>query len=124
MNEPKQRIEEQVDLNIEFYSLQPEPEARTRLRELGKEWSIERTLETNASFLALTGALLGLTLDKKWFLLSAGVMGFLFQHSVQGWCPPLPVFRRLGFRTRGEIDREKYGIKAARGEFQHIDANK
>lgn len=124
MKEAKQRIEEQVDQNIEFYSLQPETEARTRLRELEKEWSIERTLETNASILALTGALLGLTRDRKWFLLSAGVMGFLFQHGVQGWCPPLPIFRRMGVRTRGEIDREKYGIKAARGEFQHIESNK
>lgn len=34
----------------------------------------------------------------------------LLQHGLQGWCPPLPVLRRLGVRTRGEIDREKYAL--------------
>jgi len=33
------------------------------------------------------------------------------QHGLQGWCPPLPLLRRLGIRTRGEIDREKYALK-------------
>ncbi|WP_407921819.1 hypothetical protein, partial [Corallococcus sp. AB049A] len=27
---------------------------------------------------------------------------FLLQHGLQGWCPPLPLLRRLGLRTRGE----------------------
>jgi len=37
-------------------------------------------------------------------------MTFLLQHGMQGWCPPLPILRRLGVRTRGEIDREKYEL--------------
>jgi hypothetical protein len=45
------------------------------------------------------------------------VLTFLFQHAVQGWCPPLPVLRRLGVRTRKEIDRERYALKALRGDF-------
>jgi hypothetical protein len=35
----------------------------------------------------------------------------------QGWCPPLTVFRRLGVRTRREIDLERYAIKALRGDL-------
>jgi hypothetical protein len=35
---------------------------------------------------------------------------FLLLHGVKGWCPPLPVLRRLGIRTRDEIDREKYSL--------------
>ncbi|WP_111420331.1 efflux transporter outer membrane subunit, partial [Rhodoplanes roseus] len=27
---------------------------------------------------------------------------FLFQHAIQGWCPPVPILRRLGFRTELE----------------------
>jgi hypothetical protein len=48
------------------------------------------------------------------------VLPFLFQHAVQGWCPPLPVLRRLGVRTREEIDREKYALQVLRGDFANI----
>jgi hypothetical protein len=48
------------------------------------------------------------------------VTAFLFQHAVQGWCPPLPILRRLGFRTASEIDTERYALKALRGDFGSI----
>jgi hypothetical protein len=38
---------------------------------------------------------------------------FLLQHGLQGWCPPLPVLRRLGVRTQREIDAEKYALMRA-----------
>jgi len=31
-------------------------------------------------------------------------------HAVQGWCPPVPLFRAFGVRTRMEIDKEKYSL--------------
>ncbi len=37
--------------------------------------------------------------------------------AVQEWCPPVPVFRRLGVRTCQEIDEEKYALKILRGDF-------
>lgn len=52
-------------------------------------------------------------MNKKWFLLPGVVLPFLLQHGLQGWCPPLAVFRRLGVRTRGEIDQEKYALLSA-----------
>jgi hypothetical protein len=82
-----------------------------RIAELDAEWDIERVLTLNASTLTLLGLALGVTKDRRWLALPTMVMAFLFQHSVQGWCPPLPVFRKMGIRTRGEIDREKYGLK-------------
>ena len=39
------------------------------------------------------------------------------RHAVKGWCPPVPLFRRLGVRTCGEIERERYALKALRGDF-------
>ena len=89
----------------------------TRLRELDEEWDIERCLETGASSLMLTGTLLGSLVDKRWLLLPAGVAAFLLQHALQGWCPPLPVLRRLGVRTADEIAEERYALKALRGDF-------
>ncbi|HET9942578.1 MAG TPA: hypothetical protein VFR05_04515, partial [Terriglobia bacterium] len=46
----------------------------------------------------------------------------LLQHAVQGWCPPVPLFRRLGIRTQREIDEERYALKAMRGDFLAANA--
>lgn len=62
---------------------------------------------------SLTGLVLGVTVNRRWLLLPGIVLPFLLQHGLQGWCPPLPVLRRLGGRTRGEIDREKYALTEA-----------
>lgn len=91
-----------------------------RLRELEREWDMERTLEANASIIALLGLTLGATVSRKWFVLPGIVTAFLLQHAIQGWCPPVPIFRRLGFRTQTEIEQERYALKAVRGDFQHI----
>ena len=45
---------------------------------------------------------------------------FLLQHAVQGWCPPVPFFRRRGVRTAREIEIERYALKALRGDFGPI----
>ena len=36
--------------------------------------------------------------------------GFLLMHALVGWCPPLVVFRRLGFRTSREIAAERAAL--------------
>lgn len=91
-----------------------------RIDELDAEWDIERWVETNASVLAFTGTLLGLFVNKKFFAIPCFVLPFLFQHAVQGWCPPVPILRRKGVRTRGEIDAEKVALKALRGVFENV----
>lgn len=107
-----EEIDRKTDISIQRYANADSDAIHRRIDELDQEWDIERALEVNASTLALSGLALGLTVNRKWLALPAVVMSFLFQHGVQGWCPPLPVLRRLGFRTRGEIDREKYELKA------------
>ena len=94
-----------------------------RLAELDQEWDIERTLEANAATASLIGLTLGATVDRKWFIFPAVVAGFLLQHAVQGWCPPLPIFRRYGVRTQTEIDYERYALKSLRGDFRGLPAN-
>ena len=91
------------------------------IAELDREWDMERYLQTNASILALGGVVLGAAVNRKFLLLPGIVFSFLFQHAVQGWCPPVPVFRRLGVRTRKEINRERYALKALRGDFQDVE---
>lgn len=108
-----QEIDRATDANIQKYLDRDDTSIRQRIDELDREWDIERVLEVNASSLALSGLVLGLTVDRKWFALPAVVLPFLLQHGLQGWCPPLPVLRRLGVRTRGEIDREKFALMDA-----------
>jgi len=59
-------------------------------------------------------------MDRRWLVLPALVTAFLFQHAMQGWCPPLPLLRSFGFRTAREIDTERYALKALRGDFGSI----
>ena len=87
------------------------------LARLDEEWDVERTLETNASALAFVGTMLGAFVHPYFLAIPALVTAFLFQHAVQGWCPPLPILRALGFRTAKEILDERTALKALRGDF-------
>jgi hypothetical protein len=114
--EINRRIRVATERRLAYYRAHPE-EIPLRLAELDREWDVERTLEANAASLAFAGVALGVVSDRRWFALSAAVTGFLLQHALQGWCPPLPVLRRLGFRTAREIEQERYALKALAGDF-------
>lgn len=93
-----------------------------RLEELSHEWDIERALETMAPSMTLLGLTLGILRDRRWLALPLFVQAFFLQHAVQGWCPPMPVLRRLGFRTAAEIHEERNALKALRGDYQGVEA--
>lgn len=114
-----QRIEQQTNQNILYYADHPD-EISARLEELDREWDIERALQANAATLSLIGIGLGATVDRRLLILPAVVAGFLLQHAVQGWCPPVGMFRRRGIRTRDEINQERYALKALRGDFDEV----
>jgi len=111
------RIRRQTEINLAHFAAHPD-QIDARLNELDQEWDIERMLETGSSTLTLTGLVLGVLRGRRWLLLSLAVQGFFMQHALQGWCPPLPVLRRLGFRTQYEIEQERYALKALRGDFR------
>lgn len=91
-----------------------------RLRQLDREWDIERALEANAASVMLVGLALAVAVDRRFLALPAAVAGFLLQHALQGWCPPVPAMRRLGIRTAAEIGHERYALKALRGDFARL----
>lgn len=99
------------------FATAPDQEARDHLYRLDTTWDIERRLEANAAGIMLISTVLAATHSKRWLILSAVVPSFLLQHAIQGWCPPIEVFRRLGARSRNEIDAERTAIKALRGHF-------
>ncbi len=118
-----QEIRRQTEANVYRYAADPAAIDR-RLAELDREWDMERVLEANAASVSLIGLALGATVDRRLFVLPALVAGFLLQHAVQGWCPPVPLFRRLGVRTASEIDHERYALKALRGDFRGLPADR
>ncbi|MCL7421657.1 MAG: hypothetical protein M8364_12215 [Methylobacter sp.] len=112
------QIDREIEARIRRFATRSKEDITHRIWELDREWDIERVLETNASVLAFTGLFLGSKYDRRWLMLPGIVLPFLFQHAIQGWCPPVPIFRRMGVRTRQEIEREKYALKILRGDFE------
>ncbi|NMG54475.1 YgaP family membrane protein [Aromatoleum aromaticum] len=109
-----QRIRQLTQENVERASLGGPAQIDRRLAELDEEWDIERTLEANAASVVLAGTALAVFVDRRFLALPALVGAFLLQHALQGWCPPLPLFRRLGVRTAGEIEEERRALQAMR----------
>ena len=117
--EVNREIRQQIEENVQRYASSPS-EVSGRLRELDREWDIERVIEANASVIAFAGVLLGAFVNPWWLLLTALVTIFLFQHALQGWCPPVPILRRMGFRTSYEIELERNALKAIRGDYAGV----
>jgi hypothetical protein len=114
-----QDIRDETLVRLEYYAHHPDQIDR-RLRELDREWDVERALETGSASLSLFGLILGILGRRRWFLLPLVVQGFFLQHALQGWCPPLPLFRRLGFRTAQEIESERCALRGLRGDFASL----
>ncbi len=114
------RIEHEMRARIARFRTASPAVISQRLAELEREWDIERVLEANAATLAMLALTLGATHDRRWFILPAMISGFLLQHAIQGWCPPLELFRRMGIRTQREIDEERFALKVLRGDFRHV----
>jgi hypothetical protein len=103
--------------SLRYHAARPQ-EIPARLAELDREWDIERAIEANAATLALAGLALTALVDRRFIALPAMAGGFLLQHAIQGWCPPVTLLRRLGFRTPAEICEERCGLHMLQGEYR------
>jgi hypothetical protein len=122
-DEVNQQIRRTIERNVLHYSAAGPHAIDRRLAALDKEWDIERYLETMAPTFSLIGLALGLTKNRKWLALPVVVQGFFLQHALQGWCPPVPLLRRLGVRTIEEINEERFALKALRGDFDDLSSH-
>jgi hypothetical protein len=113
-------IDEIILHNLQKYAGKSPDEISKRIRELDKEWDIERMLDLNMSAMALCGITLSLLLNPYSIILPIVLLLFFIWHAFQGWCPPIPILRFFNIRTRPEIDREKYALKAMRGDFKNL----
>lgn len=79
----------------------------SRLKELEKEWDLERVHELNNSLYELHGTLLGKLLNKHFSQLPISTTMRLAQEMGNNWNPPAGMFKSLGYRTKEEIENEK-----------------
>jgi hypothetical protein len=120
----KNEIERETEANVRACAMAGPDAIDDRLQELDREWDIERTLEFNLAIVSLSGLALGAYVDSRWYWLTAVASGFMVQHVLDGWCPPVPAFRRMGVRTMQEIEHERYALKALRGDFEGIPGDR
>lgn len=88
-----------------------------RLRELDGEWDVDRLTVITAGLLLLLGLELVSLRGGEWLVFPAVVAACLLLHGLAGWTPAFPLLRVLGFRTPGEIGRERHALETARGEL-------
>lgn len=106
------------------HSSRDQDQVERRLRELDREWDIERAFQANAGVAGLLALMIAARSGKRrWLALPVAISGFLLQHAIQGWCPPVSILRRLGLRTSYEIEEERRALKALRGDFARLPAS-
>jgi len=84
-----------------------------RVRELDDEWDVDRALMLNFAVAGGLSFALGQRYHRGFTYFFCAQLAFLAMHATAGWCPPLVVFRRLGFRTAKEIATERAALVAA-----------
>lgn len=119
--ETNEKIRRSMTKHVAQYMHATPAAIERRLHELDQEWDIERALEANAATVSLMGLWAGANIDRRYYAIPAMVATFLLQHALNGWCPPLPILRSLGFRTQSEIEQERYALKALRGDFNDVE---
>jgi hypothetical protein len=127
-----ERIDRLTEARLEEYRDAPPEEIGRRIAELDREWDADRALMLNFSLLGgLTSALAMRQVHKRrgrfdrnpFLYLFGAQLSFLALHATVGWCPPVPLFRRLGFRTSKEIQRERSALEAMLRERSTTDGS-
>lgn len=115
------RIDDDTLDHLMEVARKPETASR-RLEALDREWDIDRTIEAEAATMGLVGLALGAFVRPAFLAMPATVGAAVFLFGTRGLYPLLPIFRRLGIRTAREIERERYAVKALRGDFDAMSA--
>lgn len=90
---------------------------RARLAEIDREWNVDRALMLNFAIVAGVSSSLAMrSLARRgriggWGTLFFTQIAFLGYHAIRRWCPPMALFRRLGFRSAKEIAAERCALE-------------
>lgn len=112
--EIKKRFRERLIANVNRFLGSDREAIDKRLKELDREWNVERAIELEAPLIIGLGAALGLLHNRKWFAVSGVAAGMVVLHNTKGWYPLLPVFQRMGLRSQKDIDTERNALRVLR----------
>lgn len=102
--------------NIHVYSAQPREAINSRIKELEKEWSIERIIEAGASLFAILGIALGAFVSAWWLIIPAIISALFLMHATMRFSSSLSFLQGRGTRTDCEIAAETFAMKLLRGD--------
>ena len=121
---PRKEIDRDTVRSIHFYANRPVQIISKRIEELADEVPIETLVFRGGAALTIAGVTLLLLRGRKraaWSLAIA-VAALQLQYSYQGRNGLTDILRRRGYRSRKEIEAEKYALKALRGDFTAVAA--
>jgi hypothetical protein len=114
----RKHLQQRLVANVRRFVNADRHQIDQRMKELDKEWSVERVIEVEASAMIGLGATLGLLHNRKWFALSGLATSMVVLHNTRGSYPLLPVFQRLGFRSQKDILDERNALKVLNKEHE------
>lgn len=118
------QIRDQTIARLKSFKERDSDAISDQIQKLNCEWDTERLLEANAAaIVVLTAAIGAIKKSRCCFFVSGLVGSFLLLHALQGWCPPVPVIRKMGVRTAEEINNEITALKVQRGDFSQESAD-
>ena len=91
-----------------------------RIEALDREMDLETYLQIEGAALTIAGVVLGMASNKKWLALPLIASAIALSNISRKWHKPIGLFRKLGLRSRVEIEKEKYALKALRGDFKYL----
>jgi hypothetical protein len=107
-----ERIDHETQARVRRFVGRDRSEILQRIERLDREWDIDR------AFMALFAVANGIAREQSlrgrrgWKTIARIQNAFLLGYATIGWAPPTSVLRRIGFRTRNEIDVEKRALES------------
>ena len=109
--------------NIRYYGSLGKEALTDRIVGLDQEWDAEKFVKVSLSGLGVFGLVTGLVGSRLGRLILWITTPLLLLHAMGKWTPSQSTLRSAGFRSRREIDEEKYALKALRGDFKGLDSS-
>jgi hypothetical protein len=119
---PRKEIDRDTVRSIHSYANRPTQLVSKRIEELAGEVPIEFFVYRGGPALTIAGVTLLLLRGRKraaW-ILAIAVAALQLQYSYQGRNGITDVLRRRGYRSRREIEAEKYSLEGIRGDFSAV----
>lgn len=101
---------------VEDYATRSSAEVNEQIERLDRSWSLDRVIVIALSMVGLASAALAAR-RREWLLLNGLASASLLRYATNGGGFAVRALRRIGIRTRREIDSERCALKALRGDF-------